>query len=310
MRRAHAGSIAMSAAALLVSCTLHGLPPLELHGVEPQRVSNAAAAELLITGDGFWPAAADLDDADGSGEETAFLATLHGSNGEVVLQDVVREDRHALRAVLEAGVPPGRWSLRVVDPRGRDAYLPDALEVLSDCTATVVEPANAQVDAASIDSSRSSQVGEGTLQVSRDDDVERRALLYFDIGAIPSGSVVTKAKLKLHRDSGETVAVTVLAHELSRSWAPAEVTWTEAAAGDPWVVPGGDHSEKVSGLATVTSQSTAWDVTDSVAAWVSGARPNHGHLLRVAPFATGGGISFAVTMDESAPKVTIDYCLP
>lgn len=89
---------------------------------------------LRISGGGFWAdGPADLDDPEASAGDACFHASLHGSAGEVVLQDVEREDEHTLRATLAAGAPQGQWSLRVVDPRGREGTLPDALEILAQC---------------------------------------------------------------------------------------------------------------------------------------------------------------------------------
>jgi hypothetical protein len=393
------------ACGLLASCTLDGLPPLVVDEVSPDTVMNDAPAMLRISGGGFWEKGrADLDAAGASANGDGFRISLHGSAGEIALSEVRRHDEHTLYATLAAGVAPGRWSLEVVDPRGRHASLANALDVVAHCTIdadcedgdpcttserctaegckagsrdldldgdgfvaascggedcddepsacgaacnpnvlegpagmascsdaadndcdgaidlldatctvgcypAILEPPDTAVADATISTSPRAPSGAGVLRVARDQGDASRALLRFDVSSVPLGSVVVKAKLKLRRSSGGNGEVAV--HEMEGAWSPSSVTWTESAAGTPWLAPGADFAEPSCDVSAVQSENTAWNVSTPVAAWVSGARANHGLLLLADPAGPSDvNIAFETASDENPPRITLDYCAP
>jgi uncharacterized repeat protein (TIGR02543 family) len=98
---------------------------------------------------------------------------------------------------------------------------------------------------------------------------ETRALLHFGLGFLPEGAVIQSATLGLDQASpgtGETVNI----HRITEAWSEGGPTWDSFAGNyDPFtwasfVSIGGD---------------IIVDVTNLVAAWVSGTQPNYGMML-------------------------------
>lgn len=129
----------------------------------------------------------------------------------------------------------------------------------------------------------------------------RRALIRFDLSAIPSGSTVTSVQLRMYMSQGQGGTRSHALHRMSASWgeagsfsfggagAPAQAgdaTWIHRSwPGTPWVTPGGDFAatpsatQNVSGIAWYTWGSTASLVSD-VQAWVNAPSQNFGWMLR------------------------------
>jgi hypothetical protein len=130
----------------------------------------------------------------------------------------------------------------------------------------------------------------------------RRALLRFDLSAIPPGSVVRAARLTLHQSRSRT-AHPVSVHRLLAAWGegasnggdaglgapaqPGDATWIRRIhPGVPWATPGGDFVPTPSALVVVPNvggavvewPSTAAMVAD-VQAWVDAPSSNHGWIL-------------------------------
>lgn len=99
------------------------------------------------------------------------------------------------------------------------------------------------------------------------------AAIRFDLPMPPPGAQVRAAILLLTAatETGPQTQMLVL------SEAPA--AWSEAGA--TWSTFGGDRGQQVGTLAVTgrTDRTYGVDVTDSVRAWLSGARPNHGFLV-------------------------------
>ena len=102
---------------------------------------------------------------------------------------------------------------------------------------------------------------------------ETRALVRFGLDVVPEDAVVQSATLGLDQRSpstGETVHV----HRITAAWSEGGPTWTSFASrydGYTWA-----SFVSVGGAITV-------DVTDLVAAWVSGSQPNYGMMLINSP---------------------------
>jgi hypothetical protein len=131
--------------------------------------------------------------------------------------------------------------------------------------------------------------------------LNRRALLRFDLSAIPPGSVVQQVQLALYESrarDGHDVAV----HRLQRAWgegtsnaggsgagAPAaagDATWLNAFhPATPWSQPGGDFVAAPSAVAPVglPGQFYTWGSTPALLAdvqtWVDQPATNHGWIL-------------------------------
>lgn len=135
-----------------------------------------------------------------------------------------------------------------------------------------------------------------------DDGSIRRAVLRFDLSALPAGSTVTSVELKLTMSRTQGGAATVALHRLSGDWGegtsdangeegrgaastPNDVTWIHRVfATAPWITAGGDFTATPSASTSVidvgpyTWASTPALVAD-VQSWLDGSTPNHGFLL-------------------------------
>lgn len=129
----------------------------------------------------------------------------------------------------------------------------------------------------------------------------RRALIRFDLSAIPVGSTVTSVQLRMYMSQGQGGTRTHSLHRMSVSWgeagsfsfggagAPAQAgdaTWIHRfSPGTPWTTPGGDFqtaasaSVNVSGIAWYVWGSTTGMVAD-VQSWVNTPASNFGWMVR------------------------------
>ncbi|MGH2688531.1 MAG: DNRLRE domain-containing protein, partial [Actinomycetota bacterium] len=77
-----------------------------------------------------------------------------------------------------------------------------------------------------------------TIKVDGDDQAgtDIVALLRWDLGSIPAGSVVQSATITLNVSN--STLETFQVYEARRAWTEMQVTWTDAALGTPWQTPG------------------------------------------------------------------------
>ncbi len=130
----------------------------------------------------------------------------------------------------------------------------------------------------------------------------RRALVAFDTSAIPAGSTVTNAQLKVYMSKSVVGAKSFTLHKLTRGWNEGPTTGfsgngNSAQTGDTtwlhtfhnnqfWTAPGGDFVTTASATTSVgtaytfyTWGSTAQMVAD-VQSWIDNPTQNHGWILR------------------------------
>lgn len=131
-------------------------------------------------------------------------------------------------------------------------------------------------------------------------DVVRRALLRFDTRAIPPGSRVLSAELRLHQSRSRT-GHEVRLHKMLASWQPAatsasanghgvtampgDVTWSHRVFPSlAWTQRGGDFDPVPSSVVlAVNNQSYTWPSTPRLVAdvqgWIDAPDTNHGVIL-------------------------------
>lgn len=134
------------------------------------------------------------------------------------------------------------------------------------------------------------------------DGLARRALVAFDLGAIPAGACVRSAQLRLRLTSVSSPSRVLGVHRLSHAWvegngkARSGATWRTADGQTAWPSAGGAFAAAASATAetgTVSGATLAWDVTADVAAFVAGSAANHGWLIQDTAATTGGDFRFA-----------------
>lgn len=171
-----------------------------------------------------------------------------------------------------------------------------------DATITLTAAADVTVDSATPETNRE---GEAEVRVLRNRTtavVDAYTLVRFDLDAIPPGSIINRAELRLAQRSGSTAAQ-VDAYRIITAWNSATVTWnthplTTAAGAAAATLPSG-------GSTTAT-----WDVTDIVRAWRYTFAVNHGVLLRYPDGGSTQAHTFSALEGESAPTLFVDYTPP
>ena len=146
------------------------------------------------------------------------------------------------------------------------------------------------------------------LNTSSQTGKEYRALMQFDLSSVPSNAKIVAATLDLELQSlGETAAVE--AHQLTRDWTEAGVTWDAYDGTNPWTTPGGDFVSAVSGSFLADSVGIkSMDLTALTQAWVDGSQSNFGVIL-LSPSGAGPENKYHSSdkIGEEHPKLTIDY---
>jgi hypothetical protein len=130
---------------------------------------------------------------------------------------------------------------------------------------------------------------------------ETRALVRFGLDTLPAGAVVQSATLGLYQLSpgtGETVHI----HRITAAWSEGGPSWTsfannyDAFTWASFVSTGGD----------ITA-----DVTDLVAAWVSGSQPNYGMMLINSPTSAADRyLSSEYSSASKRPWLEVCYIAP
>lgn len=132
----------------------------------------------------------------------------------------------------------------------------------------------------------------------------RRALLQFDLSAIPTDAVIVSATLNLHLTQAASGEHMVSAHRVLGSWttgssdptgnegtgaaaAPADATWTSRSFGSPdmdWANAGGDFAATASGSSLIGTELVRYSISSAglaadVQAWLADPSANHGWIL-------------------------------
>lgn len=163
----------------------------------------------------------------------------------------------------------------------------------------------------------------------------RRALMHFDVSQIPVGSTILDVEITMVVNRvapGASPAMNTL-HRVNAEWGEgasnagepgglgtiAEVgdaTWTHRLWPTDMWTDGGDYAATVSGSSMVgavgTYSFTGQGLIDDVQAWVDGATPNYGWILRGDESGQGGATARRFDSAESTtggfgPALTITY---
>ncbi len=168
--------------------------------------------------------------------------------------------------------------------------------------------------------------GGGSMGIGERNDYANnfaRSLLKFDLAALPANAEILSVTLSLWTD-GDLASndSTISAYRLKVPFDESQATWNNAASGAPWQSPGAaganDRESAAIGSAQVlhneplhTEKQMTLDPA-SVQAWVSGAFPNHGLLLKTEA-ELNDRFNFK-TSDNGAtsqrPKLVITYRIP
>ena len=195
-----------------------------------------------------------------------------------------------------------------------------ATGVFSSSTGTSAAPSNAltAVKDTYIDKgNKDDNYGDASLIVDKSggDLGDGRALIEFDVSAIPTNAVITNATLRMPAISG-SADFNIGAYRLTESWVEGDgtagsgATWNERSDGVAWNSDGGDFdATAVDTIAASTTGNNDLDITSLVQNWVNGTSANYGVLLGSAD--TGGeDITFHSSETGVGPQLLVFWELP
>jgi hypothetical protein len=154
--------------------------------------------------------------------------------------------------------------------------------------------------------------------LSVDESTGYRALLAFDLGRVPTGSMVTNARLELYNTNTQNPG-NIHIHRLTAPWVEGScqgsgctadgATWNSTDGVMPWNTPGGDYVNTPTSTSSITTTNTwySWNITELARDWADGTRPNYGMLLASDPGADGEFTSSDHANVNWHPRLIIDY---
>ncbi|MFK7961513.1 MAG: DNRLRE domain-containing protein [Phycisphaerales bacterium] len=163
--------------------------------------------------------------------------------------------------------------------------------------------------------------------------IRQRALIRFDLSAVPAGAVITAVEfeLTLEQASGGSGSQTVELRRAIGAWGegasatmsgagapaqPGDATWTERVRpGQLWDTPGGDAAPAPSAALAVGPVAGPWTwsgagLVDDVQAWVDGAAVNDGWLViggEASPSTSRRFASRESTNAATVPQLRVHY---
>lgn len=163
---------------------------------------------------------------------------------------------------------------------------------------------------------------ETTLQVDGSEpsgsETDMSIVIVWDIGSIPANATVHAADIRLEVTNASNGSYTC--YSLLRAWDQSQVTWNQAASGEPWGSPGADAASDRGSqpVCTVSAGSTGpltvnlnADGLALVQNWVNNPALNHG--IVIASPTTSDGADFHSSESSTAldrPMLSITYSVP
>jgi len=125
--------------------------------------------------------------------------------------------------------------------------------------------------------------GQTSLNAGFDGTKASRALLQFNLSAIPTTDIVVSAKLLMYLGSTTTSNATSLAvYQLTHTWTTG-ATWNAYDGINAWTTPGGDFNgtaaATINGIAAINAW-YSWSPTALVQGWVNGSIANDGVIVK------------------------------
>jgi tartrate-resistant acid phosphatase type 5 len=159
--------------------------------------------------------------------------------------------------------------------------------------------------------------GASTLIIDGDDPsgLDKRAVLKWDVSAIPSTKTVTAASITLN--VVDVSSQTYELYQLKRNWTESGATWVNYASGAAWATAGasGSSDRGTTVLGTITGSTTgSYTIALNTAGvalvqgWVNGSIANHGVIIMDAANSNGLDVSSSEAGTVAArPRLTVTY---
>jgi len=137
----------------------------------------------------------------------------------------------------------------------------------------------------------------------------QRVLLQFDTSAIPAGTAISSAQLRLTITSvsgpGGAISGELNVYRVTEAWTETQVTWNDRDAGAAWSAAGGAYNTTLLATATVAdgyAGTVDLDITGLVQAWVDNVSPNRGLILTNTTQKT-----VSIASGASAAQIVVTY---
>lgn len=114
------------------------------------------------------------------------------------------------------------------------------------------------------------------------DNNQWRALVYFDLSAIPGNAIITSASVIMRVVGGSGNTLSVGAYTITSNWNEYEANWYDRTYSNTWLNPGSDHNVLELSITDVTNSliDNSWIVTSAVQDWISGTTSNYGLVFK------------------------------
>ena len=145
---------------------------------------------------------------------------------------------------------------------------------------------------------------------------DQRALLQFDLSAIPAGATITSATLKMQATQNGG-AFNINVYQVTQAWVEGSgngtadaANWNERSPGTNWSTAGGSfNTTPVATLNTGAVGQHSWDLTTLVQSWFAGTTANNGILLGSQDLGTTT-ITYDSSEGATPPRLDINYVPP
>jgi chitinase len=135
----------------------------------------------------------------------------------------------------------------------------------------------------------------------------RNALIRFNLGAIPSSSVVTCATLLLGQTSGADTGQNVQVYRVTNSWVEGQATWNRRSSANLWASPGGDFAPGVTATFVPNAANHVINITSLAQFWVNNPAANFGLLLEALDIGSSGEILYSSREGANPPQLVIQH---
>lgn len=194
-------------------------------------------------------------------------------------------------------------------------------------TTKILQPDGAAGKMAFVDSGWACANGGGAKRAwvgTYSDGSKNRALISWDLSAVPTGSTIVGATMSLWVTGFPIQAHDLAAYRITSPWTEGSgayacsgdgATWDVASAGTNWTTAGGDYDSGTT-IASVThppSGEPHWDdfdITTAVRNWRSGTWTNNGLLLRAVDESTPPSDTYIIYAADDYPTNWNDYLRP
>ena len=239
----------------------------------------------------------------------AVVQSLKGTSalpdaGQAEQWDIDAQDANG-SGTVEAGATSVTSSWTVID----DVWSAAAVSVQADTNSAESATLSSVQDAyIQLQNPATNDGTSGAMVIDREDGDKQRALVQFELSAIPAGATIQSATLKLEASAGDQT-MTIAAYQLLESWDEGSVTWDDRSAGTPWGSGGGGTfvGTALDSFINDAIGVHSFDVTTLAQDWIDGAEQNYGILIGVPD--TGGDrtVTYDTREGTVAPQLEIIY---